>query len=496
MQTKFMPEQQGMMWTSPVATDHERITGSVPWPFYAGAAVLPFLATGAVMTARMELLLAAAVVTHAVTVRNPGGWMNPASRKGALTAAGVAVVASLGVNASAAVTNLPSAAVFLGIFVMAMACGAGAMRRMRGSIQVSGWLLAATMVAAMLYLRYPSQDSARTLAEFGLVSAGCMWAIAQRKPAPWLTPAGITEKALSGMPTRRRDVLRNTYSHRMSREEVATALNVSTPSVGDELRRGRAAVARALGAPRRVLWFRARRDETLISDFLDGAAEAEPVVQRLLRDARFKRTADGMFKAHELLQGHRFSTEPELTTRRGFRGFVTMLARLLGGVAVVAIAWLAVDAFLQDLEARTARAEGRAVSSDLWTRTTMSPDPGETLTVPMPRGPLTLYANTNVTSGNRFNPQEWRVRRATLDGELATTITEPRPWLVNTATAEIVLNRGSFHVTSIPGSGVTTIVVKAGRADVRHIGDAGAFVSVTGGQRAVVTDAVRMVGAK
>jgi hypothetical protein len=203
-----------------------------------------------------------------------------------------------------------------------------------------------------------------------------------------------------------------------------------------------------------------------------------------------------MFKAHELLEGHRLSMEPELTAKRGLRGFVAMLRVALGFVGAMAIAWLAVSAALRGLEARTARAEGRAVSSDLWLRATMSPDPGQTLTRPLPWGPLTLYENTIVTYGRRLRAQEWRVRRATLDGELATTVTKPRTWLLNTATAEIVLHRGSFHVTSIPGSGVTTVVVKTGTADVRHIGDAGAFVSVAGGQRAVVTDAVRIVGAK
>jgi hypothetical protein len=496
MQTKFMPEQHAMMWTSPGAAGGEGIAGSVPWPFYAGAAVLPFLATGAVMTARMELLVVAAVVAHLVTVRNPGAWVNPASRTSALAAAGTAMAASLGVDVSAAATNLPAAAVFVGIFVTAMACGAGAVRRMRVSVQASGWLLAATMSAAALWLRYPSQGSTRALAAFGLVSAWCMWSIAQRKPAPWLTPSGIAEKALSGMPTRRRHVLLNTYSHKMSRQEVAAALNITASSVGDELRRGRAAVARALGTPRRALWRSASRDESLISDFLDGDLEAEPVVQRLLRDEKFKRTASGMFKAHELLEGHRLSMEPELTAKRGFRGFLAMLRWTLGLAGMIAIAWLASDAWLRGREARTARAEGRAVSSDMWLRTNSSMDPGQTVTIPMLHGPLTLYENTRLTTGRRLSMEGVRGRRATLDGKLATTITTPDPWMLNTATAEIVLNRGSYQVTSIPGSGVTTIVVRAGRAEVRHIGDAGAFVSVSGGQRAVVTDAVRIMGSK
>jgi hypothetical protein len=41
---------------------------------------------------------------------------------------------------------------------------------------------------------------------------------AWRKPAPSLTRAGITEKALSEIPRRRRHVLLSTYSHEMSRE--------------------------------------------------------------------------------------------------------------------------------------------------------------------------------------------------------------------------------------------------------------------------------------
>jgi hypothetical protein len=220
------------------------------------------------------------------------------------------------------------------------------------------------------------------------------------------------------------------------------------------------------------------------------------VVQRLLRDEKFKRTASGMFKAHELLEGHRLSMEPELTAKRGFRGFLAMLRWTLGLAGMIAIAWLASDAWLRGREARTARAEGRAVSSDMWLRTNSSMDPGQTVTIPMLHGPLTLYENTRLTTGRRLSMEGVRGRRATLDGKLATTITTPDPWMLNTATAEIVLNRGSYQVTSIPGSGVTTIVVRAGRAEVRHIGDAGAFVSVSGGQRAVVTDAVRIMGSK
>jgi hypothetical protein len=41
-----------------------------------------------------------------------------------------------------------------------MACAAGVVRRVRASIQSSGWLLVATISAAGLWPRYPSQGGA------------------------------------------------------------------------------------------------------------------------------------------------------------------------------------------------------------------------------------------------------------------------------------------------------------------------------------------------
>jgi hypothetical protein len=76
---------------------------------------------------------------------------------------------------------------------------------------------------------------------------------------------------------------------------------------------------------------------------------------------------------------------------------------------------------------------------------------------------------------------------ATFDGE-GTVQALLYDYRVVTATAEMILSRGEYEITSVPGSGATKVRVRSGRATVWSVGKTSGVPRVIGaGEEAVVT---------
>jgi hypothetical protein len=123
--------------------------------------------------------------------------------------------------------------------------------------------------------------------------------------------------------------------------------------------------------------------------------------------------------------------------------------------------------------------ESRANTGGAVRRTQWATGPRQTDRMVVRNGVVTLRPNSLIT----FNVAE--ADRRFLDGDALFAIRSPKKLEVVTATARVRPLLGYFEISSVPGSGRTTVYVYEGHADVAPVGR-GAFVTVQPLHRAVV----------
>jgi hypothetical protein len=144
------------------------------------------------------------------------------------------------------------------------------------------------------------------------------------------------------------------------------------------------------------------------------------------------------------------------------------LARLAAAGAVITVTGLGLFEGYFPVAAwynyRVERREGRALTTDIvrpvvWA----SWELGSPKIMPIPQGSVALGPDTRTTRPLKKNTPNAVLA---LDGEALITILPQHRRAVRTATAQIELDRGYFRITSIPGSGSTTLIVYEGSAAV------------------------------
>jgi hypothetical protein len=136
-------------------------------------------------------------------------------------------------------------------------------------------------------------------------------------------------------------------------------------------------------------------------------------------------------------------------------------------------------------EAVADRREGRADVGNAFFRSGYSTGAHESHVYPLNEGQITLRPNSRLTN-SPFAP---KIGNRTLDGGARLSLPRKVPAdsvNIRTATAYVGFKRGYFDITSVPGSGRTTVVVYEGLAEVRPLAPERPFTPVTARHRAVI----------
>lgn len=159
--------------------------------------------------------------------------------------------------------------------------------------------------------------------------------------------------------------------------------------------------------------------------------------------------------------GYAPSIHPEARASRRVWSFLaaTAVAAVIGGVG---FGMMGVARARQ--EAREVR-EGRALTTNFWPRTSFRETGASPVSLTLAEGTVHLGPHSRWATGL---PYPLNRQFATLDGR-ATIEINGFGMRVVTATADAQLERGRYEITSLPGSGVTSIRVVAGSAAVAAV---------------------------
>jgi hypothetical protein len=212
---------------------------------------------------------------------------------------------------------------------------------------------------------------------------------------------------------------------------------------------------------------------------------------RLVNDPAFFEKVWPMVDAAAAMRHQSAADRVAIPIARGNRRR-SMPWRVVGYAAAAVASMLIVAGPLEVLhlsrayETAASRREKRADVGSSFFRTGFSTGPRETRREALRAGQLTVRPNSRYT----ISPLQGRdVKLRTLDGSALVSIigTDPRDAVnIRTATAFVAFERGYFEITSVPGSGVTTVVVYEGRADVRPLEPTRPLTSVTARHRAII----------